>query len=151
MGHIPGLAAPVIYLVHTTLIRTYINKDHYFIYRCSAGIDWEQQEWVMVVLLLLRLALVQLELLYCLTRSRRDVAMVLRGGIESLSKHFAYVTFCLAFAATLFTSCFIIRHDGLGPVFVDLIEPANCLSAPAKSQDGPAASQDGPAATRHRG
>ena len=86
MGHIPGLAAPVIYLVHTTLIRTYINKDHYFIYRCSAGIDWEQQEWVMVVLLLLRLALVQLELLYCLTRSRRDVAMVLRGGIESLSK-----------------------------------------------------------------
>ena len=25
MGHIPGLAAPFIYLVHTTLIRTYIN------------------------------------------------------------------------------------------------------------------------------
>ena len=130
MGHIPGLAAPFIYLVHTTLIRTYINKDHYFIYRCTSGIDWAEKEWVMLILLLMRLALVQLELLYCLTRSRRDVAMVLRGGIESLSKHFAYVTFCLAFAATLFTSCFIIKHDGLALMFVGLVEPADCLSAP---------------------
>lgn len=131
MDHVPGLAAPVIFLVHTTLIRKYINSEFYFIYRCSDdSIDWSEKSFLMVILLLTRLVLLQAELGYCLLHSRRDVAMVLRGGIESLWKHLGYVTFTLAFAATLFTSCFIVMHDGLSYLFVDAgIEPDDCLSS----------------------
>ena len=128
MAHLPGLAAPIVFLVHTTVIRMYVNRDKYFIYRCSSGIDWEEKMFLMLAILLVRLALLQLELFYCLWRSRRDIAMVLRGGIESLWKHLGYVTLCIAFASTLFTSCFIIMHDGLNYLFVDAgIEPHDCL------------------------
>ena len=105
-----------------------VNRDEYFLYRCTSGIDWEEKTYIILAVLGIRLVLVQVELFYCLWRSRRDVAMVLRGGIESLWRHLGYATFCIAFAATLFTSCFIIMHDGLAFLFVDgNFEPRDCL------------------------
>ena len=125
--HIPGIAAPIIYMVHATLIRNYVNRDQYFVYRCTAGIDWEEKTEMMEFLLLMRFLLVEIEVLYCVLNSRHDTTTVLRGGIETLWNQIAYVVFCLAFAATLFTSCFFIRHDGLAPLFVNFVEPSDCL------------------------
>ena len=128
--HIPGLAAPLIYMMHVRLIRTWVNAEHYFVYRCQAGIDWEEKTNVMIALFLTRVTLLQVEVLYSALSSKRqqkDTIDMLRGAVETLRQHFNYVVFCQAFAATLFTSCFFIRHDGLAPIFVNYIEPATCL------------------------
>jgi len=128
--HIPGLAAPLIYMMHVRLIRTWVNAEHYFVYRCQAGIDWEEKTSVMIALFLTRVTLLQVEVLYSALSSKRqqkDTIDMLRGAVETLRQHFNYVVFCQAFAATLFTSCFFIRHDGLAPIFVNYVEPATCL------------------------
>ncbi len=71
--------------------------------------------------------LLQLELAYCHRRGRQDVRRVLRGGAKLLWQHFGYTALCLAFAATLFTSCFFIMHDGLEYLLANFLEPENCL------------------------
>ena len=130
--HIPGIAAPVIYMLHATLIRSYVNAEHYFLYRCKSGsIDWGEKTEMMMLILVLRLVLFEVEVLFCVFSGKKGTIKMLRGGIENLRRHFAYAVFCQAFAATLYTSCFFIKHDGLGPLFVAYIEPPNCLLEPS--------------------
>lgn len=105
------LSAPSLFVILTYIITKYQNRDQYYVYECLPG----DQELVAVKFALITLAFqvgyFAMDISFLYYHGTEDAFLMM---FQSFVQHHGFmISTTLAFTAAVFTSCFMIKHDGI--------------------------------------
>jgi len=114
MQHITDLMAPLLFLVASTIIFFYNNKDHYYMFECFDFASWSKPVTYVAIQLMVVIVSIVLEMQYYACAYGEDVFhLAIKIMSLNLKEQWKHTFPCMVALSCLFTSCFFLKHDGV--------------------------------------
>lgn len=110
--HLTTLTAPILSMLILIVIENYTNKPQYYLFDCLDHSEFLTAILYMGIAFLLEVVLFIVDLVFLACQGLAPVFLFLAH--DYLHRNFAKVVLTLAFVSGVYTSCFFVKHDGLG-------------------------------------